>query len=268
MEFKKNQDLAEKPDHAHYPICRGRLDAINNMSAQIFKVTVLSSLLLMLFSFLSIPMHVIGWIPLIFTMEDIKIGMDVTFGFRQMFMCLLLVVISALGCTRHKFFNIIMLAIYVLMLVFSLFVRLTAFDALTAFIGAIGTCVSIGSVKAYGDYKQLMETEGYPIFSITLSEYDEKKKQSEDGYYRPAIDRLTREKMFRERNINMGTADGDPNGKPHSGLYRPDSASTADIGGMPELSGSVASQSSAVRQIFIQDKDKEVYFSDSGLKMK
>lgn len=268
MEFKKNEALAEKPDYAHYPICRGRLDAINHMSANIFKFTVLASLLMMIFSIFSIPMHVVGWIPMMFTMEDVKMGMEISFGFRQMLICSLLIVISALGCTRHKFFNIIMLAIYALMLIFSLFVRLTVFDILTTLIGAFGTGFSIGAISAYRDYKQLRETEGYPIFSINLSEYDDRKKKIQGGYYRSDIDRLTREKILRERNIDVGAAADDPNGKPHSGLYRPDSASTADIGGMPELSGSVASQSSAVRQIFIQHTNKEAHFSDSGLKMR
>ena len=40
MEFKKNPVLAEKPNHAHYPVCRGRLDEINKISYKTFYYTI------------------------------------------------------------------------------------------------------------------------------------------------------------------------------------------------------------------------------------
>lgn len=269
MEFKKNPDLAEKPDHAHYPVCRGRLDAIENVSQNTLKVTIPISLLMALLSLLSVPLHVVGWIPLMFTLKDAQaFNMGIGFSIMQTVCCFVMLLFAFLGCTKRKIFTVILFFLYAFMLVSSLFIRLTPFDIITALIGIVGVVNSFGSLKGYRDFKQLRNTEGYPVFSDILAEDEEKKKISPDGYYRDHYSKLLHEKLKKERNIDnsIGTS-GKVSGKdPITALSQPVSAEKKDIGEMPELTINSTPRTSAPPSRFKPKREKEGTFSDSPLK--
>lgn len=269
MEFKKNPDFLEKPDHAHYPICRGRLDAIEAVSQNTLKVSIPICLFMVVLSLLAVPLHVVGWIPLMFTLKDAKpFGMGVGFSIMQTVCCLVMLLFAFLGCTKRKIFNVILFFMYAFMLVSSLLIRLTVFDIITAIMGGVGVVNSFGALSGYRDFKQLQNTEGYPLFSAILTEYDEKKQQSPDGYYRDHYNKLLREKIKKERNIDNSI---DPSGKadgkdPITSLSQPLSAEKDGLGEMPELTINNVLRQNADPSRFKPKKEKEGTFSDSPLK--
>jgi hypothetical protein len=266
MEFKKNPELIEKPDHAHYPVCRGRLDEIEEISRKTFFYTLGTNGVLALFSLLQVPMHLVGWVPLLFTMQDTSaFNMGAGFSLFQLIMCLVIAGISLLGCTRHKIFTAIMFLLYALTFVCSLIARLTGFDFITVIIGIGGMYNSLGALKGYTDYKQLSNTEGFPIFSTVLADHEDMKKYSPNGYNKRHFDKLLREKALRERNMapnQSGSSSPVPN------LAQPQSADTKDIGGMPTLNVTRPARNTSVEQKFIPKAHKELFFSDSTLKLK
>ena len=267
MEFKKNPDLIEKPNHAHYPTCRGRLDAIKNISQQTLFYTLAVSGIMALLSLLAVPLHVVGWIPLMFTLKDTA-AFEMGFGFSmvQMLMCLLLSLVALIGCTRYKICTVIVFFVYALMLVFSAFVRLTMFDFVTLIIGGGGVFKSFGALKGYADFKQLRRTEGYPMFSAILTEYDEKKKENPDGFSGDRYHKLLREKLAKERNISQGTDASGIKKKKLMSYAQPVSAETDGFGEMPELTVKSVVRTNTNTSRFKPKGVKEGDFSDSPLK--
>ena len=269
MEFKKNPDLMEKPNHAHYPICRGRLDAIENISQNIFKVTIPMSIFMTLLSFLAVPLHVVGWIPLMFTLKDAKaFNMGLGFSLMQAVCCLSMLLFSVLGCTKRKIFNVILFFMYALMLVSSLLIRLTVFDIITAIMGGVGVVNSFGALKGYRDFKQLSNTEGFPVFSAILTEYDERKQESPDGYYRDHYHKLLHEKLKKERNIDKSLNISVKTGSKEelSMLSQASSPETNGLGEMPELTVNSVARPNIDPSRFKPKGAKEGTFSDSPLK--
>ena len=266
MEFKKNPELIEKPDHAHYPVCKGRLDEIEDISRRTFFFTLAASGIMAFFSLLQVPLHLVGWVPLMFTIQDtVAFNMGAGFSIFQLLMCLVITGISLVGCTKHKIATVIMFFLYALTFVCSLITNLSGFDFLTVLIGIGGMYVSFGSLRGYSDYKQLRNTEGFPIFSTVLADHDEMKKYSPNGYNKRHFDKLLREKALRERNIAPNAAGSS---QPVPNLAQPQSAATNDIGGMPALNVARKNRSSSVGQKFVPKSHKEVFFSDSTLKLK
>jgi hypothetical protein len=269
MEFKKNPELAEKPNHAHYPMCRGRLDKIEDICKDTFYFTILSSAVMGLFSLLMTPMEVVGWIPLMFTLQKTEaFQMSAMFSVVQALMCVVLVVIALLGCFKHKIFTVIMFFVYLMMTLSSLFIWLTSFDIFTLILGAVGVYKSAGILKGYKDYKQLRNTEGFPLFSIILTEYDERKADSPDGYYQDHYQKLLQEKIAKERNLsNSLDASGKKTGKSKLTQFaRPSSAETNGLGDMPELNVNTMVNRNVNEAIFKPKGAKEGAFSDSPLK--
>ena len=270
MEFKKNPVLAEKPNHAHYPVCRGRLDEINKISYKTFYYTIGASLIMGLLSMMRVPLNVVGWIPMIFTMEENQ-AFNMSFGFSltQFIMCLVFCFISALGCSKQKQFTVITFVLYLLMFVSSLFNIFSMFDMITGLLGFIGMCVSFLSLTAYKDFKQLEKTEGFPIFSTILADYEDQKKKNPNGFSKRHFDQLMREKLKNERNTHdVSNLNGGSQQQGISDFSKPQSADTDDIGEMPELSVKPIVRTEAVYKKFVPKDRKEVYFSDSPLKLK
>ena len=174
----KNPVLEEKPNHAHYPACLGRIEAIKKQSTYLFLYSLVSSFCLSIISFTGNPLQVIGWIPILLgnSAEELSVGLS----FLQMFLCWGLAVLGILGCGKNKVFHLILLWIYLMMFLIPIFHMFSLFDAFTFIIGGLGVIYGYRAPKNYLDYQQLSETEGFPTFSIILAENNEKKKQSKD----------------------------------------------------------------------------------------
>jgi len=265
MIFKNNPELIEKPDHLHYPICRGRLEEINQISTRILKFTIGASVLMAAVSLLGAPLHVVGWLPMMFTMKDIEFGMGGGFCITQALISLLLIVFAALGCTERKIFDVLLCFAYMAMLVCSIFIHLSIFDAFTFIIGLAGTLYSFGILKGYIDFKQLRKTEGYPIFSVSLAEYDDRKKNSPDGYYRDHYDELVRQRLMQQRQGSQ-SANMQQGGSIKS--FSQAQSESGGLGDMPELNISKPVMKKAAPDRFVSKSGKESKVLFSELKLR
>lgn len=177
-----NEELAEKPDHGHYPVCLGRKMEIDKLSFEIFAYTALSSLIMIIFSIMGMRFTVPYVLP-----ELIFGSNDVACAFFQAFEFLLLAVVSLIGCTRYKVADVIVFMIYVVLFIFTFIKREYVWDAFIVIISAGGIFKSIGAYKMMCDSEQLRNTEGYPIFSLILAEKEEQKSSGADpSVYRNA----------------------------------------------------------------------------------
>lgn len=168
-----NQEIEEKPNHLHYPACLGRMNEINKQSVDIFIYTAIVCFAMGVLSLVGLKYNIFAVIPdLLFDENGTKVA------FFQIFEFLVMTVISLLGCTRYKIFDVIIMLIYALMILISIFFRDSAADPLVLMAGIGGIWKSHGSFSIYNDYEQLKQTEGFPVFSLILTEHDEKMQNS------------------------------------------------------------------------------------------
>lgn len=257
MDENINQDLREKPNHAHYPICRGRLDEIQSHSRRLLYCTLVVFLLMAFFSFLCVPLHVVGWIPMLFNTEEISKGAFHTslgFGMSEVFFCAAIIFIAFLNCGKRKVFGIVMLVIYAVLLLASLLVYLSPFDYITTFMSALGLYFSRSVFKDKRDYEQLSKTEGFPMFSVILAEYDDQKEQQ------PFI-RTQSGKDYYNKASQQGSAPAAPTvqsyANPNSGL-----------GNMPEIGVAASARQTARSGRFEPKPEKEGTLLFSPMKLK
>ena len=255
-----NEDLREKPNHAHYPICRGRMGDIESNSHKIFFFTLFACVIMAFLSILCIPMHVVGWIPMIFNSEEISKGafhLSLGFGFSQVLSCAAIVVIAALNMGKRKVCGVVMLIIYGALLLSSLLASLTGFDVVTTIFGILGLYYSRDTIRDKRDYEQLSKTEGFPLFNVILAEYDDQKNQQ--PYLRTASGMDYYDKMTQQAAapVTAPTA-------PQPNYYKPDNS----LGNMPELGVASAVRSSVKNGIFEPKGGKEGTLSFSPLKLR
>lgn len=164
-----NEDIAEKPDHLHYPACLGRKQEIDKKSFQIFAVTFLSCLLLSFCSLIGMKFTVPYIIPEILCGTD-----EVKASFVQIAEFMLLAGVSLLGCTKFKIADVIVLMTNILFLAVTLIAKENPGDFLIIILSAYGIFKSYDAFSLMRDYEQLRNTEGFPIFSLILAEYEQK----------------------------------------------------------------------------------------------
>lgn len=164
-----NEDIAEKPDHLHYPACLGRKNEIDKRSFEIFAVTSLSCLLLSFCSLIGMKFTVPYIIP------EILCGTDaVKASFVQIAEFILLAGFSLIGCTKYKICDVIVLMTNILFFSITLITRDNPGDALLLIASGYGIFKSYDSFSLMRDYDQLRNTEGFPAFSLILAEYEQK----------------------------------------------------------------------------------------------
>lgn len=172
----KNPILEEKPNHAHYPACLGRLEAINKQGSALFIFSLVSGLLLSVISLTGFPLQVIGWLPVLVggSTSELSSGMCVL----QMLICWGLILLGLFGCSRYKICHYVLFLIYLLMFIVPIFHMFSLLDAFTFIAGGLGVIFGYRAPKNYYDFQQLSETEGFPLFSIILTEHEEQKRFS------------------------------------------------------------------------------------------
>ena len=174
----KNPLLEEKPNHAHYPACLGRLEAINKQGNALSIFSVVSGLMLSAISLTGFPLQVIGWLPVLVggSTSELSSGLCVF----QMLICWGLILLGLFGCGRHKICHYVLFVIYMLMFIVPIFHMFTLLDAFTFIAGGLGVIFGYRAPKNYYDYQQLSETEGFPLFSLILTEHEEQKSFSKN----------------------------------------------------------------------------------------
>ncbi len=169
--MKINSELAEKPNHEHYLACLSRMQDINKICHRCFLYTLISGFILGTLTFFTLRFSVISIIPNLVG-ESTEVGSSLV----QVAILLGMTTLSAVSVFKYKFCNVILFAIYCAMTVTSLFSREFA-DVFTFMVGAGGIIFTYRAYGVWCDYRQLMNTEGFPHFSLRLAEEDES-----DGY--------------------------------------------------------------------------------------
>ena len=265
----KNPVLEEKPDHAHYPACRGRLEAIEKNGFRLMMYTIVASFLLAVLSMLGNPIQVVGWIPLL--ISDSSGSLSVGLCFLQSLISLSLAIMAFFGCGRRKILHLVLLIIYGTMFISCIAHRYTALDIFTFIIGGMGVAFGYNAYADYFDYKQIRETEGFPQFSLILTEYDEKKdeqKKFEEWY----SSRQQRAHSGSGADNSVPAAEEIPKVPEYNNQYvqsvSKEQDLSAGIGDMPEITvrGSVHDTSHADR--FRSRSGKAEKISDSNMKFR
>ncbi|MBQ7026779.1 MAG: hypothetical protein IJN14_00065 [Ruminococcus sp.] len=165
-----NNKLAAKPDHSHYPVCLGRLTTINDSCHKLFRDTIVVNGGLLILTLFGQYIPVISLISTLFGEPT-----EVIVMFIQVLLITGISVMTALGCGKNKFFNAIALLIYVMIAIGGL-IHKDSVGGAASFL--ICTAVVIMNLKMFVywlEYRQLSNTEGFPLFSERLTEYDENR---------------------------------------------------------------------------------------------
>lgn len=165
-----NPNLAEKPNHGHYPICLGRKTAIEKYCRKMFGYAFFSGIIMSVFTFFGMNFAVISWIP-----SMLGNSYEVSYIFSQLFIIMGIVFLSALGCGRLKIFNVIQLVLYLAIAVLSLFSDGAISRSCGFIIGAAGVLTCYKAPLAMIEYNQLMQTEGFPHFNVHFTEMEENR---------------------------------------------------------------------------------------------
>lgn len=264
----KNPTLQEKPNHAHYPACLGRLETIRKQGTAFFIYSLISSLVLALMSLTAAPLQVVGWLPLLF--GGSRTYLNEGLSFLQMFLCLGLGVLGFFGCTRRKVLHVILFVIYVLMFIAPIFYMFTLLDALTFIAGGLGVIYGYRAPASYLDYRQLSETEGFPVFSIILAESDEKKKRMDsfDNWYeQKKNEKRSYDSSGKDLTVNVPVPPSVPQTAPPVQPAVKKEVS-AEMGNMPEIVINRKVSAAADPDRFKPKTGKAGRISDSGLKFR
>lgn len=186
--MKERPDIEEKPDHGHYAACLGLKTDIEIRCKDIFFYTLISSIIMILFTFGCTVIPILSIIPSLLG-ESYEVG----FIFLQTTELLLMILLAAFGYGEKKQLNALLFCIYALIFVFSLFTGRRLGSALGAIYGACGAFFTRKAFSDSGYYKKLRETEGFPHFSLTYaaamekpafsSEYTREIYAKSRGYY-------------------------------------------------------------------------------------
>lgn len=164
-----NPKLAELPDHKHYPVCLNRKVAIQENGQSLFIYTLAMGIVLTMLSFFMLRFSVISWLPMLMG-ESTEPGPFMV----QILTIILIIVIAALNYGKHKICGVVLFFIYAFMAVFGFINSGNNLpDIMTAALGAFGVVRSFTAFRDYTDWKQLVETEGFPYFNIKVTEADE-----------------------------------------------------------------------------------------------
>ena len=164
-----NLDLSEKPDHKHYLNCLARKNSIQEKCRVIFGYTLTAGIILFLLTLARARLSVISWIPMLLGDADELLPFVV-----QEAIVVLLVVLAALNCGKMKCCGVILLVIYLSMTIAGyISIDYDSQNVFAFLIGLLGTACTIRSITDYTDWKKLVDTEGFPHFSLNVTKADE-----------------------------------------------------------------------------------------------
>lgn len=200
-----NPELSEQQNHGHYPVCLGRKTAIEKYCRRIFGYAFFSCIIMSVFTLFGVNFAVISWIPSLLGQPY-----EVSHILTQLAILIGMLIISAFGCGQRKFYNVILLVIYLAVTVISLFSEETISRICGFIIGAAGVLTCYKAPFVMLEYNQLMQTEGFPLFNEHLAEQEENRIYKSihdrecynDGFDNSMIQpKETKETAFTGRNI-------------------------------------------------------------------
>jgi len=166
--LKTDTTIEERPDHSHYAACLGKKTEIEHRNSVILGYTLVSGLILIIFSCTGIEMPVFSWLPSLFGSQAELLPI-----FIQCVEIVGMSLLAALGFGKNKSFDAVLLMIYIIITGASLFTGTIPGCVITFFAGLLGVIFCRHALKDSSDYETLKHTEGYPHFSIHYTEYME-----------------------------------------------------------------------------------------------
>lgn len=186
--MKERPDIEEKPDHGHYAACAGLKTDIERHCRDTFGYALIASIIMIIFTFAGTVFPVMSFIPSL-----VGDNYEVGFIFTQVTEFLVIILLAAFGYGERKRLNIVLLCIYLLVFIFSLFTGRALGSALGAMYGACGAFITRRAFSDASYYDRLKATEGYPHFSHAYaaalekpaysSEYTREIYEKSRGYY-------------------------------------------------------------------------------------
>lgn len=163
----KNQSLMEQPEHKHYSACHARMLQIKSLSVRMLVYSFLSGI------YLFVKAMNGNTLPFLTFVSKLMNGEFVAMHLIDIAAVIAIFALTVLGYMKNYLCDVIVFVVYVLMSLFGLF---TLHDVTAVFIFLVsvgGAVVSFGAIGAYQDYKQLYETEGFPLFCEYLGRHDD-----------------------------------------------------------------------------------------------
>lgn len=180
-----NKNLAEKPDHAHYPVCLGRMTTINDSCHKFFRDALVANGGLVILTIFGQYIPVISLIS-----TQFGVLTDVRVMFIEWLMITGISVMTGFACGKRKYFNIIALVLYAMMAIGGLIHNDKIGGAASFLICTTVVAMNLKMFMYCFEYNQLSKTEGFPLFNERLSEYDQnnitKNMQTPDDYTAPS----------------------------------------------------------------------------------
>lgn len=163
-----NQELAEQDGHAHYLVCLKRKNEIDRLCKKVFFYSIAEAVVFSAMMMFGLWLSALSWIPSLcgepFTIPNIM---------ATLVEIILLPVIALLGCGNKKICTLVFFVIQCIIVLGCFFGGLKTVNTFPFLIGIIGVIIAYPSISAYLDYRQLMNTEGFPQFSNRIADADD-----------------------------------------------------------------------------------------------
>lgn len=166
--MKINENLTELPEHGHYSVCLARKEQIDKLSIKILIYTIITGIIMALMTAFGFPLSAVSLIPSLF--GD---AFNAYYLICQWSEIILLAVIAGIGCGKYKFCQLILFAIYCFMILGCFISGVKMIDSIPFAIGVIGVIITYPSISAFLDYRQLMNTEGFPYFNHLFAQAED-----------------------------------------------------------------------------------------------
>lgn len=185
--MKKNEQLAEKPNHEHYMACNTRKLQIDRFSKRVFIYTSIECAVMICMTLAGINIGAFSWLPSLCGGGD---PFNINYIILQSVEIMAMFIFGILGQVVNKIFDVIIFAVNCIIVISCLFAGIGSFYVFLPFVmGIVAILLTFPSINAYFDYRQLSETEGFPNFSNFLA-YAEDNAEYKSYYFERAKNKI------------------------------------------------------------------------------
>lgn len=185
--MKKNEQLAEKPNHEHYMVCRARKAEIDRFSKKVFVYTSIECAVMICMTLAGINIGAFSWLPSLCGGGD---PFNINYIILQSVEIMAMFIFGILGQVVNKIFDVIIFAVNCIIVISCLFAGIGSFYVFLPFVmGIVAILLTFPSINAYLDYCQLSETEGFPNFNDILA-YAEDNAEYKSYYFERAKNKI------------------------------------------------------------------------------
>lgn len=171
--MKANEELLEKPDHSHYAPCCARMAAIKKFSRRLLIFAVIAHGSMLMLTFFAVPLGALSLLPSLFGSST-----SAAFVIVQAAELIAMTVLAALGTGKFKICQIILFAIYLLMVLLAFASGFKAVNTIPFAIAVVGSLTAYPSIASFLDYRHLCTVEGFPYFNSLISDTGDSEYKS------------------------------------------------------------------------------------------